>query len=134
MGSAGNMSDEERALGPTAWKSMMAQESKVDPPHTTPLVAASPLLPTYRKSIWLRWGGGHGFHDRTRFESLPSSPSHFPLAPVTHQTRRLLCTDGPGTLTPQHMALHWQVIASTDKADARYCGGSMTGNTGWVCW
>ena len=27
-----------------------------------------------------------------------------------------------------------QVISDTDKADARYCGGSMTGNTGWVCW
>eukprot|EP00285_Hemiselmis_virescens_P005912 CAMPEP_0173388904 /NCGR_PEP_ID=MMETSP1356-20130122/11109_1 /TAXON_ID=77927 ORGANISM="Hemiselmis virescens, Strain PCC157" /NCGR_SAMPLE_ID=MMETSP1356 /ASSEMBLY_ACC=CAM_ASM_000847 /LENGTH=64 /DNA_ID=CAMNT_0014345919 /DNA_START=39 /DNA_END=233 /DNA_ORIENTATION=- len=50
----GNESDEERALGPAAWKSMMKQEK--------------------------------------------------------------------------------QVIADTDHADARYCGGGMTGTTGWVCW
>lgn len=34
----------------------------------------------------------------------------------------------------QMMAQEKQVIADTDKADARYCGGGMTGTTGWVCW
>jgi len=34
----------------------------------------------------------------------------------------------------QMMAQEKQVIADTDRADARYCGGSMTGNTGWMCW
>lgn len=33
MGSAGNMSDEERALGPKAWKSMMSQEHQVRISH-----------------------------------------------------------------------------------------------------
>ena len=27
-----------------------------------------------------------------------------------------------------------QVIKDTDAADARYCGGAMTGGTGWMCW
>ena len=27
-----------------------------------------------------------------------------------------------------------RVISDTDKADARYCGGAMTGGTGWMCW
>jgi hypothetical protein len=27
-----------------------------------------------------------------------------------------------------------QVIKDTDAADAKYCGGAMTGGTGWMCW
>jgi hypothetical protein len=34
----------------------------------------------------------------------------------------------------QMMAQEKQVISDTDRADARYCGGGMTGTTGWVCW
>ena len=27
-----------------------------------------------------------------------------------------------------------QVLADTAKADTRFCGGTMTGTSGWVCW
>ena len=36
-------------------------------------------------------------------------------------------------LTPTRLP-YGQVIKDTDAADARYCGGAMTGGTGWVCW